>query len=138
MMNLVRVNRNPLHSQLMNQMWNDFDTTNKVKPATNILENKNEFKIQISIPGWQKEAVKVEIDKTVLKVTGIVEEKEEETTNEFLRKEFKLSSFERAFTLPKEIDFENIQAIHENGVLEISIPKNMEALKKMQRLIEIK
>lgn len=138
MMNLVRVNRNPLFSDLMNQMWSDFDTTNKIKPATNILENEKEFRIQISIPGWKKEEVKVEIDQSLLKVSGVVEENKEETTNEFVRKEFKQSSFERAFTLPKEIDYENIQAEHVNGILEISIPKNVKELEKMQRLIDIK
>ena len=137
-MNLVRVNRNPLFSDLMNQMWSDFDTTNKVKPSTNILENEKEFKIQISIPGWKKEDVKVEIDKSLLKVSATVEEDKEESNNEFLRKEFKQSSFERAFTLPKDIDFDNIQAEHLNGILEISIPKNLKELAKMQRLIEIK
>ena len=138
MMNLVKVNRNPLFSDLMNQMWSDFENTPKVKPATNILENEMEFKIQISIPGWEKRDVKVEIDKSLLKVSGMVEDKKEESKDEFLRKEFKAASFERAFTLPKEIDHENIVAEHKNGILEISIPKNLKELEKMQRLVEIK
>lgn len=137
-MNLAKVNRNPIFSDLMNQMWNDFENTPKAKPATNILENETEFKIQISIPGWNKEDVKVEIDKSLLKVSGIVEDKEGENKDEFLRKEFKAASFERAFTLPKEIDHENIGAEHKNGILEISIPKNLKELEKMQRLVEIK
>lgn len=137
-MNLVKVNRNPLFSDLMNQMWNDFENIPKVKPATNVLENETGFKIQISIPGWEKEDVKVEIDKSILKVSGKVEDKQEESKDEFLRKEFKAASFERAFTLPKEIDHENISAEHKNGILEISIPKNLKELEKMQRLIEIK
>jgi len=137
-MNLAKVNRNPLFSDLMNQMWSDFDTNNKVKPATNILENENEFKIQISIPGWNKEDVKVEIDKTLLKISGQAKEDKEDSKDEYLRKEFKQYSFERAFTLPKEIDHEKINAEHMNGILEVSIPKNLKELEKMQRLIEIK
>lgn len=138
MMNLAKVNRNPIFSDLMNQMWSDFENTPKAKPATNILENETEFKIQISIPGWNKEDVKVEIDKSLLKVSGIVEDKKEESKDEFLRKEFKAASFERSFTLPKEIDHESIGAEHKNGILEISIPKNLKELEKMQRMVEIK
>lgn len=136
-MNLVKVNRNPLFSDLMNQMWNDFETSPKAKPATNILENTEGFKIQISLAGWNKEDVKVEIDKSVLKVSGQVEANEKESNDEFLRKEFKAASFERAFSLPKEIDHENIKAEHTNGILEITIPKNLKELEKMQRLIDI-
>lgn len=137
-MNLAKVNRNPLFSDLMNQMWSDFDHSQKVKPATNILENEKEFKIQISIPGWKKEDVKVEIDKTLLKISANIEENKEESSDNYIRKEFKAASFERAFTLPKEIDHENIKAEHHNGILEVSIPKDVRELEKMKRLIEIK
>jgi HSP20 family protein len=138
MMNLVRVNRNPLFSDLFNQMWTDFDADIKEKPATNIIENEHEFKLEISIPGWSKEEVKVEIDKQLLLISGNKEESKEESKNEFLRKEFKKASFERSFTLPKEIDYQKIVAEHKNGILEISIPKNLEELEKMKRLIPVK
>lgn len=137
MMNLVNVNRNPLFSDLFNQMISECETDTKVKPATNIIETETEFKLEMSLPGWGKEEVKVEIDKNLLKVSAHKEVKKEEESTSFLRKEFKLNNFERTFSLPKEIDHGNIAAEHKNGILEISIPKDIKELEKMKRMIAI-
>ncbi len=138
MMNLVKVNRNPLFSDLFNQMWNDFDVDTKVKPATNIIENEKEFRLEMVLPAWTKEEVKVEIDNDLLKISGERKEEKEESKDDFLRKEFKKESFERSFTLPKEIDHQKIKAEHKDGILNIIIPKDVKQLEKMKRLIDIK
>ena len=138
MMNLVRVHRNPLFSELFNEMWNNFETETKVKPAANILESEKEYTIQVALPGWSKNDVKVEIDKDLLTLSGNVAESNEKKEEGFLRKEFKLASFERSFTLPKEIDHKSIKAEHRDGILEIVIPKDLEEREKMKRLIEVK
>lgn len=138
MMNLVRVNRNPLFSDLFNQMWNDFEIEGKHKPATNISESENDFKLEVVLPGWSKGEVKVEIDKNLLSISGERKEEREESNDAFLRKEFKKESFERSFTLPKEIDHQKIKAEHKDGILTIEIPKDVKQLEKMKRLIEVK
>ena len=134
MMNLVRTHRDPLFSNLVNQMWNEVAETPKSKPATNVMETEKEFKLQVLIPGWSKKEVKIEIDKNILSISGEKEAKDED----FIRKEFKTDAFERAFQLPKDINFEKISAKQENGILEISIPKDLEKKAKVQRLISIK
>lgn len=138
MMNLVKVNRSPLFSDLFNQMWNDFDVDMKHKPATNIVENEKEFRLEIVLPGWTKEEVKVEIDKDLLSISGERKEEKDQSNDEFLRKEFKKESFERSFTLPKEIDHQKIEAVHNNGILNVRIPKDLKTLEKMKRLISVK
>lgn len=138
MMNLVKVNRNPLFSDLFNQMWNDFDVETKHKPATNIVENEKEFRLEIVLPGWAKNEVKVEIDNDLLKISGERKEESENSNDEFLRKEFKKENFERSFTLPKEIDHEKIDAKYLDGILNIRIPKDLKTLEKLKRLISIK
>lgn len=137
-MNLVRVNRSPLFSDLFNQMWNDFDLEMKHKPSTNIIENEKEFRLEVVLPGWTKEEVKVEIDKDLLRISGERSEENNESKDEFLRKEFKKETFERSFTLPKDIDHEKIVAEHKDGILHISIPKDVKMLEKLKRLIPVK
>lgn len=133
MMNLVRMHRDPLFSNLVNQMKNEFDYEKKASPAVNVLENENEFNLQVSLPGWSKENVKVEIDKNLLTISGEVKE----VKAEFIRKEFKTSSFERSFTLPKDVNMDHISAEHKDGILEITVPKDIEAKEKMKRLVSI-
>ncbi|NOR87252.1 MAG: Hsp20 family protein [Bacteroidales bacterium] len=133
-MNLVRMHRDPLFSNLVNQMRSEFDYEKKDKPAVNVLETEKEFKLQVSLAGWPKDQVKVEIDQNKLTLKG----EHEESQNDYIRKEFKLLSFERSFTLPKDVIFEDIQAEHNNGILEILIPKNLVEKEKMKRLVSIK
>jgi len=134
MMNLIRTSRDPLFSNLVNQMWNEVDESLKVKPATNVKETESEFMLQLLIPGWNKKDVKIEINKNLITISGEKEEKEED----FIRKEFKMSAFERSFQLPKDINFDKISAEQKDGVLSVIIPKDLEKKAKMQRLISIK
>jgi HSP20 family protein len=57
----------------------------------------------------------------------------------YTRREFSYQSFQRSFTLPKDVvDIDQIHAKYENGVLHLLIPKKEEAKQKPPRMIEIK
>jgi len=119
-------------------MLNDFDMQATHKPATNVIENDKEFRLEVVLPGWTKDEVKVEIDNDLLRISGERKEENENSKDEFLRKEFKKETFERSFTLPKEIDHQKINAEHKDGILNVRIPKDLKTLEKMKRLISIK
>ena len=55
----------------------------------------------------------------------------------YTRKEFSLSAFKRAFTLPETINTEKIEASYEGGILSFKLPKKEEALPKAKRMIEL-
>jgi HSP20 family protein len=54
-----------------------------------------------------------------------------------VRSEFRYSSFQRSFALPKDIDLTAINATHKNGVLTIELPKKAEQKDSSVRQIEI-
>lgn len=130
----------------LNRYWNDdffnnfFDNNSNRLPATNIKENKNEFKIELSVPGFNKEDLKIEIDKNILKVSVHKEMKNESKDDEdkVLRQEFGYYSFSRSFVLPDNIDTEHIEAEEKSGILSISIPKLNNVQEDKVRKIEIK
>ena len=109
-------------------------------PATNVSESDKEFNIELSVPGFSKEDIKVEIEKDVLKISATSEEKKEEKDSEdkILRQEFRSSSFTRSFSLPENVDIENISALQENGILRISLPKQTKAIEDKVKKIEIR
>lgn len=124
---------------------NFFETTNNhvwnhqmVKPLSNIYENKDNFKIEMAIPGVKKENIKINLDKNVLSISSEVENENVENNNLYERREFNYSNFERLFTLPKSADLEKIDANFHDGMLEITILKREEAKDKPARTIEIK
>ena len=106
-------------------------------PAVNIVENKDEYRIDVAAPGLNKEDFKIQLENNVLNVSSEKEEKREEKDERIMRKEFSYCSFNRSFTLPMTVNSEKIKAIHKDGILQIVIPKKEEAREKPSREIKI-
>ncbi|MBK5720907.1 Hsp20/alpha crystallin family protein [Dysgonomonas sp. Marseille-P4677] len=108
-------------------------------PATNVSENEKAFSIELSVPGFNKEDIKIEIEKEILRISAEskVENEEKDDNNKILRREFKQSSFIRSFTIPENIDTENISASQVNGILQITLPKQMKTIEDKVKKIAI-
>jgi len=106
-------------------------------PAVNIIEGKEDFRIEVAAPGLDKKDFKIDLDNNVLTVSSEKEEKVEETENRFMRREFSYSRFSRSFSLPESVDAEKIAANHKDGVLTIVVPKKEEAKVKPVKQIKI-
>jgi HSP20 family protein len=115
-----------------------FDTeTQHSIPAVNIVENKDEYRIDVAAPGLDKEDFKINLENNVLTVSSEKEEKREDKDAKYMRKEFSYYSFYRSFTLPMTVDSEKIKATQKDGILQILIPKKEEARVKPMREIKI-
>lgn len=106
-------------------------------PSVNIVEGKNDFRIEVAAPGLQKDDFKINLDNNVLTISSEKEEKQEEKDERYMRREFSYTSFRRSFSLPQTVEADKISANHSNGVLSISIPKKEEAKVKPAKQIEI-
>ncbi len=100
----------------------EWDRMNDV-PAMNVREEKDAFRIDVAAPGMKKEDFKVEIDRGVLLISATAEEKKEEKTQEFRRREFSFRNFQRSFWLPDYVKAEAIEAVYEDGLLKLKLPK---------------
>ena len=109
---------------------------NSSTPAVNVKETKKSFELQLAVPGLDKKDINIDLDENVLTISSKTEEEQKEEVENFKRREFRFSSFERSFTLPEDIDETKIEAKHENGILSISIPKK-EAKPSQKKLIKI-
>ena len=125
-----------LFNELMN--WND---TTYSTPRMNIMETKDNYKLELCIPGLTKDDVKLSIDAEGNLVVEMTKEtKHEEKNNEvrYLRHEFSVEHFRQTVMLPEDIHKEQISAKVENGILDIVIPKvTVEEKKKAVQTIEI-
>lgn len=106
-------------------------------PSVNVIEGKDDFKIEVAAPGLNKEDFKIDLDNNVLTITSEREEKNEDENQRYMRREFSYSSFKRSFSMPQSVDASNIKATHNNGVLTITIPKREEAKERPPKQIEI-
>ena len=94
---------------------------------TDIKEKKNEYIIDIDLPGYEKEGIKLEIQDGYLNVHATVnkEEKDDEK-GRFVRKERYSGSCSRSFYVGDNITENEIKAKFKNGTLTIIVPKKEE------------
>jgi len=110
----------------------------KSTPAVNIFESSEKYEIEVAAPGLDKEDFKIDLKNDHLVVySEKKDKKEEKEKGKVVRSEFRYSSFQRMFALPKEVDASNIKANHKNGVLTIELPKKTEYKENWSRQIEI-
>jgi len=92
-------------------------------PAVDIFEEKDRFVVRADLPGVNPDDIEVNMENGVLTVSG---ERNNEERSEFQgvsRIERVSGRFLRRFTLPETADADAIKARCQNGILEISIPK---------------
>jgi HSP20 family protein len=105
-------------------------------PSTNILEDENKFTLELVAPGFEKEEITIDLEDSRLKISGEKKVEETETKKNYTRREFKSEKFSRSFTLPENVNSDEIKAEFKNGILFIEIPKKAEEKKTKQIVIE--
>ena len=111
---------------LLDDMFGDvfFNEGESKLMKTDIKEKKDEYIIDIDLPGYEKEGIKLNIQDGYLTVHATVnkEEKDEEK-GKFVRKERYVGECSRSFYVGEEFTEEDIKASFKHGILKLNIPK---------------
>jgi len=111
-MNLVRFHNTGLNRYLTDQLFRSMDETDTHNrdcgcvPA-NIVENENDFRLELSIPGFSKDEVKISVQKHVLTIRSEKNTENEENVN-YLHRGFVTRNFEKRYQLSKDINPDHI------------------------------
>lgn len=116
-----------------------FNITSKdsFSPKIDISENDKQIIIDAEIPGVTKDNLKITLQDNILTIEGEKKKVTEEKEKTFYREERSYGKFKRSFTLPVEVNSENVDAKFENGMLQVKLDK-IEAKEKKERVIELK
>ena len=94
---------------------------------TDIRENDKSYVIDVDLPGFKKENIKVDVDNGYLNINATMDEsKDEEEKGKFIRRERYTGECSRSFFIGDDIEDDDIQAKFENGILCIEVPKKKE------------
>lgn len=95
------------------------------RPHVDIKESSKQYTVTVDLPGVSPEKTKVSLNDNTLTIEGSreSEKKEQDKDGKYTRMERFFGSFSRSFSLPSNIDADNIKAKTKNGVLELTIPK---------------
>ena len=92
-------------------------------PAVDIKEEDGRFIIRADVPGVDAEDLVITMAAGVLSLQGTREARSADDADGFRRAERTSGRFKRSFSLPDSADPNGIVADYQNGVLEITIPK---------------
>lgn len=104
-------------------------------PPADIYETEKDVVVEMQVPKVDPSKINVSVDDGVLKVEGGEEAEKEEKNKNYYRKEIRKGHFLRTFSLPVPVKEDQAEAIFEDGMLKIMIPK---AEIKRGKKIEIK
>ena len=113
-------------NQIMDEFLNNSTKLQNKKaqiPAVNVQETDENFHIEVRIPGFEKEQIKVKADKGILQIHASQSAENKEDSAKYHMREFYTNTYERNFTLPENVNQDLIKAEYKNGILFINIPK---------------
>ncbi|MEO5977250.1 MAG: Hsp20/alpha crystallin family protein [Chryseolinea sp.] len=93
-------------------------------PKVDILENDKGYEINVAVPGLAKEDFKIDLNDNFLTISGERKFSKERKENNLHVLETQYGNFSRSFSLPENVDASKINASYNNGILEITVPKD--------------
>lgn len=101
------------------------------------METDTAFDLEVAAPGMKKEDFKLEVKEGMLYISAATKMEKEEKDDNYTRKEFSYSTFERSFWLPENVKSDNIKAAYKDGILTITLPKVKVEKKEPAKMIKI-
>ena len=105
-------------------------------PKVDVVEKETAFELHVAAPGMHKEDFKVEVKDNLLTVSGERKLVNESDGKNFRSVETQYGSFSRSWTLPENVDAAKINAAYNNGILELTLPKDEK--KEVKQSITVK
>jgi HSP20 family protein len=135
---------------LIRRMFRDFDPLSEARfpfaglrnaftevpwmPAVELTEHDHRLSIKVDLPGLKKEDIVVSLSDAGLVIEGERAHAAESRKNEFFTTERTYGRFYRVVPMPDGVDYREVNAMFENGVLEITIPVPAAAAKAPYRV----
>ena len=112
-------------------LWDDFfndpffSSRKEMKlMKTDIREKDDKYLLDIDLPGYSKEDIKISVENGYLTVSAKKEEsKEESEKGSYIKKERYSGECQRSFYIGDDIEAEDVKASFKNGILTLDIPK---------------
>ncbi|HET8625136.1 MAG TPA: Hsp20/alpha crystallin family protein [Gemmatimonadales bacterium] len=92
-------------------------------PALDFFETDKEYVIRLDLPGIHKENIDLKLVGELLTIVGRREEAKEYRAGTALWKEREAGKFVRTIRLPAPVEEKKVEAIYQDGILTVTLPK---------------
>lgn len=114
-------------SSLVDKFFNEATTRNggsTFSPKVDVIENEKSYEVHVAAPGLSKEDFTIELNENQLTVSGERKFSNEKNEKNYRSIETQYGKFSRSFYLPENVDAAKINATYNNGILELTVPKD--------------
>lgn len=138
---MMMIPRRKNEFDLFDEMFNDpFFTRGESKlMKTDIKEKKDHYELEVDLPGYEKEDIKIELSDGYLTVHASMNKSvdEEEKDSKYVHKERYVGNSSRSFYIGDNVKEEDIKASFKNGTLKLIIPKEKQEKLEEKKYIDI-
>ncbi len=112
-----------------------FFTRNENKMMkTDIRENKDNYVIDVDLPGFDKKDIKIDVTDGYLTINAKVSnEANDKEKGKYIRKERYYGECSRSFYVGEDVKSDDIKASFKNGILSLELPKVEESKKAPEK-----
>ncbi len=95
---------------------------------TDIRETDHSYELDIDLPGFKKEDIDVTLENGYLTISTSkgIDKDEKDNDGKYIRRERYSGSMSRSFYVGEGITHEDIKAKYEDGILKLSMPKDLD------------
>ena len=105
---------------------------------TDIREDENSYLLEVDLPGYSKDDIKIDITDGYLTINAKVENENNDEKKNYVRRERFTGEVSRSFYVGDDIKEDEVKANFKNGILTLEVPKlSLEDKKKDKKYIEI-
>ena len=106
---------------------------------TDIRETENTYELDIDLPGFKKDDVQIELQNGYLTISAAkgVDKDEQDKKGRYIRQERYAGAMSRSFFVGEIVTIEDMHARFESGILQISVPKNVQKQLPKRNILEI-
>ena len=105
---------------------------------TDIREDENSYLLEVDLPGYSKDDIKIDITDGYLTINAKVEKEDNDENKNYVRRERFTGEVTRSFYVGENIKEDEVKANFKNGILTLEVPKlSLEDQKKDKKYIEI-
>lgn len=114
---------------IIDEFFDDNDV-NICNMKSDVYLKDNNYYIDIDVPGYEKNALKVEYSNGYLSITGTKKQISNEELSKYIRKERCYGIYKRQFYVG-DVDASKIMAKYKDGVLSLIVPKPINEISKI-------
>ena len=93
---------------------------------TDVRETKNSYEVDVDLPGFKKDEIKLELDNGYLTISaakGLDKDETDKETGKYIRRERYAGACQRSYYVGEDITEEDIKAEFKHGILKLFVPK---------------